>query len=111
MAATGIAMAKDNQLYSQVLILRAQRLYAWAKRYQGAHYDQWIRNGTQYTSRSYRDDMAWAAIWIYRATADATYLAEAEAWFDQHLQVSLLDCLGRKVQHLFAVVIQAASPN
>ena len=35
-----------------------------------------------YPSSEYLDDMAWGAAWLYKATNNATYLSDAQAFFD-----------------------------
>ena len=34
-----------------------------------------------YPSSGYLDDLAWGAAWLYKATGNATYLSESQAWF------------------------------
>ncbi|KAK9828913.1 hypothetical protein WJX72_002766 [[Myrmecia] bisecta] len=40
----------------------------------------------QYNSTSYRDDLAWAASWLYKATNDKAYLTDAYRWWEEHVQ-------------------------
>ena len=37
-----------------------------------------------YNSTSYRDDLTWAAAWLFKATADPGYLADAYAFWTTH---------------------------
>ncbi|KAK9863564.1 hypothetical protein WJX84_010744, partial [Apatococcus fuscideae] len=37
-----------------------------------------------YNSTSFYDDLAWAAIWLYKATNDPGYLADARTWHQDH---------------------------
>lgn len=37
-----------------------------------------------YNSTSFRDDLAWAASWMYKATQDADYLGDAYGFWDTH---------------------------
>ena len=37
-----------------------------------------------YNSTSFRDDLAWAASWMYKATGDADYLGDAYGFWDTH---------------------------
>lgn len=37
-----------------------------------------------YNSTSYRDDLTWAAAWLYKATGDSGYLSDAYAFYTQH---------------------------
>ena len=34
-------------------------------------------------SQGYTDELAWAAIWLYKATGDTIYLREAEQWYNE----------------------------
>eukprot|EP00884_Botryococcus_braunii_P012540 jgi/Botrbrau1/21287/Bobra.0573s0001.1 len=38
-----------------------------------------------YNSTSYRDDLAWAAAWMYRVTRDPAYLNDAYAFWTEHV--------------------------
>ena len=37
-----------------------------------------------YNSTSFRDDLAWAAAWMYKATGDTDYLGDAYGFWDTH---------------------------
>lgn len=37
-----------------------------------------------YNSTSWRDDMAWAATWMYRASGDSGYLSDAYGFYRTH---------------------------
>ncbi len=37
-----------------------------------------------YNSTSFRDDLAWAASWMYKATQDSDYLGDAYGFWDTH---------------------------
>ena len=37
-----------------------------------------------YNSTSYRDDLTWAAAWLYKATGDSGYLSDAYFYWTQH---------------------------
>lgn len=36
------------------------------------------------SSSGYGDELAWAAIWLYRATLNVTYLNDAKAFYNQY---------------------------
>ena len=40
-------------------------------------------SGDFYKSGSYLDDMAWAAVWLYKATNDSSYLADANSYISE----------------------------
>ena len=37
-----------------------------------------------YNSTSYRDDLAWAAAWLYKATSDPGYLGDVYNYYQVH---------------------------
>ena len=41
------------------------------------------RRRTTSRGRGYQDELVWGAIWLYKATGDATYLAKAETEYDK----------------------------
>ncbi|KAK0059948.1 endoglucanase A [Biomphalaria pfeifferi] len=79
LAAGAIAYkTKGDDDYSKTLLTAAESLYAFAKNYRG------IFNGSNccYTSDDDRDEMCEASIWLYRATQNAQYLADARSFVD-----------------------------
>lgn len=40
-----------------------------------------------YNSTSYRDDLLWAAAWMYRATNDSAYLADVNTYYGAHVDL------------------------
>lgn len=64
-------------------VANAKVAYEFGKRYRG-YYSDSIPDAAQfYKSTSYRDDLALAAIWLYRATGDRAYAREADLWFKE----------------------------
>ncbi len=61
--------------YANNCLKAAKELYAMGKANQG------VGNGQSfYQATSYGDDMAWGATWLYTATGDSSYLADAEVF-------------------------------
>jgi len=99
--ASGAILFKDDAIYSQKLLDNAKRLYNFAIAYPT---DDDYSNAGQDFYKLYsnnKDQLAWGAIWLYKATNDATYLAKAKelmaneypwghAWDNMVLGVSLL---------------------
>ncbi len=77
--ASGSILFSDNSDYSQTLLDKAKKIYRFAEEYQG-------NNGYKaasgfYTSFSgYNDELAWGAIWLYKATKDKDYLEKAKTY-------------------------------
>jgi len=84
MAATSIVFRETNPGYADELVSHAKDLFNFADKYRGT-YDQSIPNAANfYRSYSgYKDELVWAAIWLYKATNDATYLNRAKSMYNE----------------------------
>jgi endoglucanase len=83
MAASSLVFRPTDARYADTLLTHAKQLYAFADRVRKS-YHECITDATAfYRSWSgYADELVWGAIWLHRATGDATYLAKAEAGYD-----------------------------
>lgn len=73
MAAASILFKSSDPTYSATLLSHAKTLYNFADTYRGK-YDACIPASGFYTSFSgYNDELAWGAMWLYKATNDTTY--------------------------------------
>ncbi len=82
MAAASIVFATDDPSYSATLRAHAIQLYSFADTYRGKYSDVITNAAAYYNSWSgYNDELVWGALWLYRATGDAAYLAKAEAYY------------------------------
>jgi endoglucanase len=80
LASASIAFKPTDPAYSSTLITHAKQLYEFADTFRGKYSDCIKDAASYYNSWSgYNDELVWAAIWLYRATGDATYLAKAES--------------------------------
>lgn len=61
--------------YAERCLTAAKDLYLFAKTYRGLS-----QSGGFYNSTSDLDDLAWGAIWLYLATNDSNYLADADSF-------------------------------
>lgn len=84
MAASSIVFRPTDPDYADTLVRHARQLYTFADTVRRA-YHECITDATNfYRSWSgYQDELVWGAIWLYRATGDASYLAKAEAEYDK----------------------------
>ncbi|XP_021905833.1 endoglucanase 11-like [Carica papaya] len=75
MAAASIVFRKTNPHYSNLLLHHARQLFEFGDRYRGK-YDESIKVAKgHYTSVSgYKDELLWAAMWLYKATDNHRYL-------------------------------------
>ncbi|RKP25141.1 beta-1,4-endoglucanase 1 [Syncephalis pseudoplumigaleata] len=96
MAAASIAFAASDPRYSATLVRHAEQLYRLARQHVGLYQKgiaRQARHGMQgvkdcYESSGYDDELAWAALWLYRATKKPGYLRESEAHFARALRKS-----------------------
>ncbi|GGM56481.1 glycoside hydrolase family 9 protein [Dactylosporangium sucinum] len=82
MAASSIVIRPSDAAYADKLVTHAKQLYTFADTVR-RKYSECITDASSfYNSWSgYNDELVWGAIWLYRATNDATYLAKAEAGY------------------------------
>ena len=67
----------DDSAYGAKCLTNAKSLYALGKSKLGLSQGQ-----SFYTSSSYEDDLAWAAVWLYKATGEASYLQDAKNYLN-----------------------------
>ena len=85
LAAAAVAFQAADPLYALALTTKAKALYALAKNYPGTY----MTSSTQamqslsklYPSTGFHDELGWAALWLYRATNDSSFLADATSVF------------------------------
>jgi endoglucanase len=82
MAAAAIAWRPTNAAYADTLVSHAKQLYSFADNYRGKYSDCIKDAAGFYNSYSgYNDELVWGALWLYRATGDATYLDKARTYY------------------------------
>ncbi|KAH8553780.1 EndoEXOCELLULASE [Umbelopsis sp. PMI_123] len=78
MAAASILFQSSDPTYAAALLAHSKTLYNFADTYRGK-YDSCIPASGFYTSYSgYNDELAWGAMWLYKATNDSTYATKAQ---------------------------------
>lgn len=78
LSASSMVFKAEDPTYSATLLTDA-KLYTFAKTYQGKYSDSIPDAAKFYRSWSgYKDELAWAAAWLYYATGDSSYLTDAE---------------------------------
>lgn len=83
MAASSIVFRPTDPAYADTLVTHAEQLYAFADNVRRAYHECITDASSFYRSWSgYQDELVWGAIWLYRATGDPSYLAKAEAYYD-----------------------------
>lgn len=84
MASSSMVFADSDPAYAGKLLTHAKQLYAFADAYRGKYSDCITDAQAYYNSWSgYNDELVWGAVWLYKATGDAAYLAKAESAYDK----------------------------
>lgn len=82
MASSSMVFADSDPAYAATLLTHAKQLYSFADTYRGKYSDCITDAKSYYNSWSgYNDELVWGAIWLYKATGDASYLAKAESYY------------------------------
>lgn len=79
LAATSMLFQSDQPLYAAELLDHAEALYAFADAHRGKYSDAIADAAGFYPSSNFQDELVWGALWLYRATNNATYLTKARS--------------------------------
>ncbi|WP_090051842.1 glycoside hydrolase family 9 protein [Lentzea fradiae] len=84
MASASMVFQATDPTYAATLLTHAKQLYSFADTYRGK-YSSCITDASNfYNSWSgYQDELVWGAIWLHRATGDASYLTKAKAEYEK----------------------------
>nr|AAK12339.1 cellulase [Coptotermes acinaciformis] len=83
LAAASIVFKGVDSSYSDNLLAHAKQLFDFADNYRGKYSDSITQASNFYASGDYKDELVWAATWLYRATNDNTYLTKAESLYNE----------------------------
>nr|ADB12483.1 endo-beta-1,4-glucanase [Coptotermes formosanus] len=83
LAAASIVFKGVDSSYSANLLDRAKQLFDFADKHRGKYSDSITDARNFYASGDYKDELVWAATWLYRATNDNTYLTKAESLYNE----------------------------
>ncbi|KAL5073531.1 hypothetical protein RYX36_012515 [Vicia faba] len=75
LAASSIALSKNDGRYSRNLLLRAKQVFDFANNHRGSYNDS-IGDGVcpfYCDINGYMDELVWGAAWLYKASNDITY--------------------------------------
>lgn len=79
MAASSIVFRPTDPTYANTLVGHARQLYTFADSVRRSYHECITDAANFYRSFSgFNDELVWGAIWLYRATGEASYLALAE---------------------------------
>ena len=76
----------SDPAYSERALAHARQLLAFAADVPGSFAASVPEMGDVYPSSGWRDDMAWAAAWLWTATADEAFLGQAQLWLARSRQ-------------------------
>ncbi len=91
MASSSIAFKPSDATYAATLLTHAKQLFDFAEATKGTNgsengYSNCIKDSQAFYNSNYGvywDELAWGAIWLWRATGDASYLAKAKTYYDK----------------------------
>ncbi|MGW4214361.1 glycoside hydrolase family 9 protein [Lentzea sp. NPDC004789] len=84
MASASMVFKDTDPTYSATLLTHAKQLYSFADTYRGKYSACITDAASFYNSWSgYQDELVWGAIWLHRATGDASYLAKAKTEYQK----------------------------
>ncbi|ONI85024.1 endoglucanase [Saccharothrix sp. ALI-22-I] len=84
MASSSMVFKQTDPAYAATVLTHAKQLYSFADTYRGKYSSCITDAANFYNSHSgYQDELVWGAIWLYRATGDASYLAKAKAEYSK----------------------------
>lgn len=82
MAASSMVFRQTDSAYANTLLTHARQLYTFADTVRRKYTDCITDAAGYYNSYSgYNDELVWGAIWLYRATNEASYLTKAENYY------------------------------
>lgn len=82
LAAASIVFKDYDANYSSSLLEHAKQLYTFADTYRGVYSDTVPANPFYTSVSGYQDELCWGAIWLYKATNDASFLTKARNEYD-----------------------------
>jgi endoglucanase len=82
LAAASLVFRPTDPAYADTLVTHARQLYTFADTFRGV-YSQCISDAAGfYNSFSgFNDELVWGALWLFRATGDASYLTKAQTGY------------------------------
>ncbi|SDO35465.1 glycoside hydrolase family 9 protein [Lentzea jiangxiensis] len=84
MASASMVFKDTDPTYAATLLTHAKQLYTFADTYRGKYSSCITDAATFYNSWSgYQDELVWGAIWLHRATGDASYLTKAKTEYQK----------------------------
>ncbi|XP_005099629.1 endoglucanase 4 [Aplysia californica] len=83
LAAGYLAFKDVDPPFAKKMLEHAQELFEFAENFRGSYSDSIESAAEFYESSSDEDELAWAAVWLYRATRERHYRARADYWLER----------------------------
>jgi endoglucanase len=78
-------LLRDKVKWSELALKEAEFLYEWARTSPGSYMDNkdpvMKIHANLYSSQGYNDELAWAALWLYKVTGKSAYLDQAKGYY------------------------------
>ncbi|HEX3761685.1 MAG TPA: glycoside hydrolase family 9 protein [Kofleriaceae bacterium] len=82
LAAASMAFRPTDPTYADTLVVHARQLYEFADLFRGVYSNCITDAAGFYNSFSgFNDELVWGALWLFRATGEASFLAKAQAGY------------------------------
>uniref|UniRef100_A0A0R0EDN2 cellulase n=1 Tax=Glycine max TaxID=3847 RepID=A0A0R0EDN2_SOYBN len=98
LAAASLAFNATDPMYAANLVQHASQLFDLASLYPGSFMtskDPGLKTHAKlYPSTGFHDELAWAAVWLFKATQDGTFLTAAMALFNESQTDGNSECCG-----------------
>ncbi|XP_046580062.1 endoglucanase E-4-like isoform X2 [Haliotis rubra] len=82
LAAGYLAFKQRDATYAAKLLSTSKEIYEFGKKNPGTYSSSIQDAGQFYSSSGYKDEMCEGAMWLYRATGDKSYLADAKGYHE-----------------------------
>lgn len=74
----------DESTYPAILVARAELLLQFADQNRRLYHQSVPVAAKHYRSSGYKDELCWAAAWLFRASGNFTYLNLAKQWYNEY---------------------------
>ncbi|XP_046580066.1 endoglucanase E-4-like [Haliotis rubra] len=82
LAAGYMAFKERDKAYATKLLTASKQIYEFGKKYPGKYSQSISDAGQFYSSSGFKDEMCEGAMWLYKATGDKSYLADAKGYHE-----------------------------
>jgi hypothetical protein len=84
LAQAALVFKDSDPAYAAKALVHARQIFEFGVKYQGKYSSSIPDAAAFYPSSNFLDDLAWAAVWLHKATGEASYLAKAKELMTQY---------------------------